>query len=260
MDKRELLDRISTTSDERLLLGRIWDKWEQCQKRNVPSVTGFLSPQEQAIAQRLLSAMGVMSGFLFWGGYDEAERRQLHFLPDWQEGEEDSIHLLRCRFYEEGALSHRDFLGSLMGLGLTREKIGDILVMENSADVLVSDSVADFLLTNWSSAGRIKIKVTRQDLHHLHIPQQNTKEIRDTVPSLRLDCIVAAGFSTSRVKAAEAITAGRVQINWTTCQKSDAVVTEGDVLSVRGLGKCRLNRVGNTTKKGRVFVTLQRYI
>lgn len=260
MDKRELLDRISTTSDERLLLGRIWDKWEQCQKRNVPSVTGFLSPQEQAMAQRLLSAMGVMSGFLFWGGYDGAERRQLHFLPDWQDEAEDSIHLLRCQFYEDGALSHRDFLGSLMGLGLTREKIGDILVMENSADILVSDSVSDFLLTNWNSAGRSKIKVTQQDLHHLHIPQQHTKEIRDTVPSLRLDCIVAAGFSTSRVKAAEAIAAGRVQINWTTCQKSDATVSEGDVLSVRGLGKCRLESIGNITKKGRVFVTLQRYI
>ena len=90
--------------------------------------------------------------------------------------------------------------------------------------------------------------------------QQQTKEIHDTVPSLRLDCMVAAGFSTSRVKAAEAIAAGRVQVNWTTCQKSDATLSEGDVISVRGMGKCRLESVGKITKKGRVFVTLQRYI
>lgn len=260
MDKRELLDRIAATGEERLLLGRIWDKWEQCQRRNIPAVTGFLSPQEQALAHRLLSAMGVMSGFLFWGGYDGAERCQLQFLPDWQEEAEDSIHLLRCNFYEEGALTHRDFLGSLMGMGLTREKIGDILVTERSADILVGDSVSDFLLQNWNAAGRIKLKVTHQELHHLHIPQQQTKEIHDTVPSLRLDCMVAAGFSTSRVKAAEAIAAGRVQVNWTTCQKSDAAVAEGDVISVRGMGKCRLESVGKITKKGRVFVTLQRYI
>lgn len=260
MDKRELLDRIAPSGEERLLLGRIWDKWEQCQRRNVPSVTGFLSPQEQVLSRQLLRAMGVVSGFLFWGGYDDAERCQLHFLPDWQEEAEDSISLLRCSFYEENALTHRDFLGSLMGLGLTREKIGDILVTENSADILVGDSVSDFLLQNWTAAGRIKIKVIRQDLHSLHIPQQQTKEIRDTVPSLRLDCIVAAGFSTSRVKASEAIAAGRVQINWTTCQKSDAAVSESDVLSVRGMGKCRLEHIGNITKKGRVFVTLQRYI
>lgn len=260
MDKREMLDRIASTGDERLLLGRIWDKWEQCQHRNIPVVTGFLSPQEQALARRLLQAMGVYSGYLFWGGYDGAERCQLHFLPNWQEEAEDSIRLLRCSFYEEKALTHRDFLGSLMGLGLTREKIGDILVMDQSADILVGESVSDFLLTNWNEAGRIKLKVTLQDLHCLHIPQQQTKEIRDTVPSLRLDCVVASGFSTSRTKAAEAIAAGRVQVNWTACQKSDATVSEGDVISVRGMGKCRLESVGKITKKGRVFVTLQRYI
>ena len=260
MDKRELLNRIASSEDERLLAGRIWDKWEQCQRRNVPAVTGFLSPQEQALAKRLLHAMGVSSGYLFWGGYDGAERRQLHFLPDWQEEAEDTVRLLRCSFYEEGALTHRDFLGSLMGLGLTREKIGDILVTEHSADVLVGSSVSDFLLTDWTAAGRIRLRVTPQELHCLHIPRQQTKEICDTVPSLRLDYMVAAGFSTSRVKAAQAIAAGRVQVNWTTCQKSDAAVSEGDVLSVRGLGKCRLERVGNVTKKGRVWVTLQRYI
>lgn len=260
MDKRELLDRMAVTGDERLLLGRIWDKWEQCRRRNMPAVTGFLTPQEQSLARRLLHVMGVQSGFLFWGGYDGAERCQLHFLPDWQEEAEDTVCLLRCRFYEEGALTHRDFLGSLMGLGLTREKIGDILVTDQSADILVSDSVLNFLLTQWNAAGHTKIKVTQQDLHSLHIPQQQTKEIHDTVPSLRLDCIVATGFSVSRVKAAEAIAAGRVQVNWITCLKSDAPVSEGDVLSVRGLGKCCLESVGNYTKKGRVFVTLQRYI
>ena len=260
MDKRELLDRVAQTADDRLLLGRIWDKWEQCQRRNIPAVTGFLSPQEQAVARRLLQAIGVHTGYQFWGGYDGAERCQLHFLPDWQEEPENSIRLLRCSFYEENALTHRDFLGSLMGLGLTREKIGDILVTEHSADILIGESVSDFLLTNWTAAGRIKLKVTSQDLHCLHIPQQQTKEVRDTVPSLRLDCIVASGFSTSRVKAAEAIASGRVQVNWTVCQKSDASVSEGDVLSVRGMGKCRLESVGNITKKGRVFVTLQRYI
>lgn len=260
MDRREMLDRLSATGEERLLLGRIWDKWEQCRRRNMPAVTVFLSPQEQALARHLLQAMGVVSGYLFWGGYDDAERCQLHFLPDWQEEAEESIHLLRCSFYEENALTHRDFLGSLMGMGLTREKIGDILVTENSADILVGDSVSDFLLTNWHAAGRTTIKVSRQELHCLHIPQVHTKEIRDTVPSLRLDCIVSAGFSTSRVKAAEAVASGRVQVNWTTCQKSDAIVSEGDVLSVRGMGKCRLESIGHMTKKGRIFVTLQRYI
>lgn len=260
MDKRECIGRIAASEEERLLSGRIWDKWEQCRRRNMPAVTGFLSPQEQAMARRLLHAMGVSDGYLFWGGYDGAERCQLHFLPDWQTEAEDTIHLLRCRFYEEDAPTHRDFLGSLMGLGLTREKIGDILVSSQSADVLVGSSVSDFLLGDWRAAGRVRLSVTRQALDCLHIPPQQTKEIRDTVPSLRLDCVVAAGFSVSRTKAAQAIAAGRVQLNWTPCQKSDAAVSEGDVLGVRGLGKCRLESVGNVTKKGRIWVTLQRYL
>ncbi len=260
MDRRSLLDRAAKSAEERVLLGHILDKYDQCRQRNLPTNTAFLSPAEAQGARDLLRAAAIHEGFALLGGYEGAERRMLFFLPDWQEEAEDTVRLLRCSFYEVDALTHRDFLGSLMGLGLTREKIGDILVTEHSADILVGSSVSDFLLTDWTAAGRIRLRVTPQDLHCLHIPRQQTKEICDTVPSLRLDCMVAAGFSTSRVKAAQAIAAGRVQVNWTTCQKSDAAVSEGDVLSVRGLGKCRLERVGNVTKKGRVWVTLQRYI
>ena len=148
MNRRELLDRASATAEERLLLGRVWDKYEQCRSRCVPTHTEFLSPQEQAAARRLLQAIGAEeSEYAFFGGYEGSERRQLHFLPDWAFGpEEDAVAALRCRFYEAGTLNHRDFLGSLMGLGLTREKIGDILVGENSADVLVSRTAEPFLL------------------------------------------------------------------------------------------------------------------
>lgn len=129
MDKREMLDRLAANGDERLLLGRVWDKYEQCRRRNLPQGTGFLSPAEQAAAQRLLNALSVSEGYTFWGGYDGAQRRQLWFLPDWQEApEEDAVRVVRASFYEEDSLTHRDILGSLMALGVTRETLGDILV------------------------------------------------------------------------------------------------------------------------------------
>ena len=97
MDKREMLDRLAANGDERLLLGRVWDKYEQCRRRNLPQGTGFLSPAEQAAAQRLLNALSVSEGYTFWGGYDGAQRRQLWFLPDWQEApEEDAVRVVRA--------------------------------------------------------------------------------------------------------------------------------------------------------------------
>ena len=261
MEKRELLDRMAPGGEERILLGRVWDKYDQCRRRSIPTCTGFLSPQEQAAARQMLRMMGVESGFALWGGYPGAERCQLHFLPEWQtEPSADAIVCLRCSFYEPGKLTHRDFLGSLMGLGLTRESIGDILVSDNSADVLVSSSVAEHLTREWHEAGRTALKVAAISTEEMTVPAPQIRELRDTVSSLRLDSVLSVGFSLSRGKASEAVESGRVQVNWTDCQKPDRLLSEGDVLSVRGLGKCRLSAVGGVTKKGRIFITVERYL
>ena len=261
MDKRTLLDRAAASPEERLLLGRVWDKYEQCRMKNLPAATAFLSPQEQAAARRLLGAMGVEEGFLFFGGYEGAERCQLHFLPEWVwEAEGGCVRALRCTWHHSGVLTHRDFLGSLMGMGVTRESVGDILVSDESADVLVSGGIADFLVQSWDSAGRVHLKVEEIPLEHIHIPVAKTKTIRDTVSSLRLDSVVSSGFSISRGKAAEAIEGARVQLNWTECRKCSAEVAQGDTVSVRGLGKCTVEEVGNQTKKGRIFISIKRYL
>ena len=261
MDKREMLDHVAANEDERLLLSRIWDQYDRCRTRNIPAVTPFLSPQEQQSARRLLQAMGVRDGFSFWGGYEGAERCQLHFLPDWtQDPDREAIRALRCTWYRGESLCHRDFLGSLMGLGITREKIGDILVAPESADVLVSAQTVPLLLAQWDSAGRVKLHLEPLELENILVPEARVKEIRDTVSSLRLDSVLSVGFSLSRGKAADAIRAGRVQLNWQDCEKPDRMAAEGDVITVRGLGKSILETVGHATKKGRVFITLKRYL
>ena len=160
MDKRELLDRAAHSPEERLLLSRVWDKCEQCRTRNIPTATGFLSPAEQAAAQGFLVPLGARESGIFWGGYDGAERRRLVFLPDWLETPDDQVAAVRAACRSGGDLTHRDFLGSLMALGLTREKIGDILVEKGGCQVLLDPSMTDFLLQNWDSAGREKLTVT----------------------------------------------------------------------------------------------------
>ena len=260
MQKREMLDRLARTEDERLLLGQVWDKYENCRVRNQPTHTAFLTPSEQEIGERLLVNIGAAC-YVFFGGYDGAERRQLHFLPDWAEEPEGTIRALRCTWHGTETLTHRDLLGSLMGLGITRESVGDILVDKDAhtADLPVTDTVAELLLREWSQAGRVKLQVREIALHDLHLPQAAFREIRDTVASLRLDSVVSTGFSLSRGKAAEIIGSGRVQLNGRDAAKCGASVTEGDVITVRGLGKCELTTVGGVTKKGRYGITVKRY-
>lgn len=235
MDRRQLLDRAARNGDERVLLAHILDKCEQSRNRNIPSATDFLSP---------------------------AERRMLLFLPDWQEEADESEYMtaLRCTYRKEDTLTHRDFLGSLMAQGVTREKLGDILVSEGSCDLIVSRDIAPYLLQNVTSAGRVKLSVSEIELSDLSVPELMVKEIRDTVSTLRLDAVAASGFSMSRGKAQELISSGRVQLNYRETLKSDAPVAQGDVISARGLGKFEVAEVGGLSKKGRTALLLRRYL
>lgn len=261
MDRRELLDKAARDAEERMLLSRVWDKWEQCRLRNVPAATDFLSPQEQASAQRLLHMLGVQDGYVFFGGYDGAERQRLFFLPDWaEEPEPDAVMAVAASWYGGDSLTHRDILGSLMGLGLTRGTIGDILMTDGGCQVLAQPKTAAFLLTDWESAGRVKLKTSPLPLEELTPPAQQCREVWDTVSSLRLDNVLAAGFSISRGKAAEAVEKGAAQVNWTVCQKPDKPVAAGDTITCRGLGKCVLDSVGGPTKKGRLPVVIRRFV
>ena len=260
MDKREMLDRLAANGDERLLLGRVWDKYEQCRRRNLPQGTGFLSPAEQAAAQRLLNTLSVSEGYTFWGGYDGAQRRQLWFLPDWQEApEEDAVRVVRASFYEEDSLTHRDILGSLMALGVTRETLGDILVSPRWADVLATGPAAELLLSEWTAAGRVRLHTAPLPLEDLIPPEEKVKRIRDTVSSLRLDAVLSAMLHVSRGTAAELIEAGRVEINHLPVEKPHAPVYEQDVFTVRGKGRFRLTALPGKSKKDRSIIEFFQY-
>lgn len=146
MDKSRLLDQCGALGDDRVLLAKVLDRARQASDRNVPAATDFLSPAQQAQAMDLLHAAGIPeTAYVRWGGYDSAERALLLFLPDWIEPEDagsySPIRCLRAFFRGEEKLTHRDFLGSLMGMGIVREKLGDILVGPDSADLMVLDTV-----------------------------------------------------------------------------------------------------------------------
>lgn len=263
MDKGQLLDRLGAAGEDRLTLAKILDRAEQARNRNIPAATDFLSPAQQAQAGDLLRLAG-FTDYAALGGYEGAERRLLLFLPDWLERSDaesqSPIRLLRAVFREEYHLTHRDFLGSLMGMGIVREKVGDILVGPDSADLMVLDTVADYLLRSWDSAGRARLTVSAIEPENLHIPRVQCKEVRDTVSSLRLDAVASSGFRMARGRAAALIESGKVQVNWRECVKPDKLLSAGDMVSARGFGKFTLSEVGGVTKKGRTSIVLNVYV
>lgn len=265
MNKTELLNRCARDGEERVLLARTLDKLELAQSRGVPAHTPFLSPGEQAAVQLLLSAWG-QPRYLFWGGYPQAERQICAFLPDWQEeadfraDPEGPVTAVEAGFPSGAGLSHRDILGSLMGLGITRELLGDILVEEGRCQLLVLRRGLSIVLSQWESAGRQRLKLREIPLEELRVQPPEVKTIRDTVAALRLDAVLASGFSLSRSKAAQYISAGKAAVNHRECLKPDRTVAQGDVLTCRGLGKCVVKEVLGESRKGRIMLLLERYI
>lgn len=260
MTKTELLNRVSQTPDERQLLARVCDQMDHA-GRGVPSSTPFLSASQQEAVARLIAAAG-SPRHLWSGGFPDAERKVCAFLPDWQEEAdwEPPFSALRCRWQSEDRLTHRDFLGSILGQGIDREKVGDILVGDGRCDLLVFRELTPYLLQNLAGAGRAKLRVEEIPLGDIEPPEKQVKILRDTVSSLRLDAVLSTGFSTSRGKAAEAIGAGRVEVNHRPCLKADRTVAEGDVFTCRGLGKCVLREVSGLSKKGRTMIVMERYL
>ena len=265
VEKNLRLQKITSDEAERLTLARLLDQREKALRRNIPTATNFLTPREQELAKELLTSMGALEEGIFRGGYEGAERQIALFLPDYldeklyEEDEEFPICAVRCHYRVEDRPTHRDFLGSLMGLGIRREMVGDLLVSEGSCDLLLRREIRDFVLQNYVSSGRTHVKTEAIPLAHLHLPEQQRQEIVGTVAALRLDSVVAVAFRLSRTKAAEQIRSGRVEVNWRPCEKGDHTCAEGDRITVRGLGKCTLKEIGGLSKKGRITIRAERY-
>ena len=265
MNKTELLNKFSKDPEERVVLARVLDQMERGQNRSIPCATHFLSPTQRAAAEPLLAACGHPK-HIFFGGFDSAERTVCAFLPDWMEAEdwqydeENPVGAVECAFPKGADLSHRDILGGLMGIGLTREKVGDILVMEEKAQIIALKEALPIILSQFDQAGRYRLQLKEISLSDLSPAPVQVKLVKDTVATLRLDAVLSSGFSISRGKAADFIAGGKVSVNHRECMKSDKAVAEGDILTCRGLGKCVLTSVGGQSKKGRIIIEIERYI
>ena len=259
---RNNIEKIARSPEDRMLLAKLWDKINAGLRKNIPANTCFLSPRELEMARFLF---GEPEGLYAFGGYEDAERKMLVYLPEYLEetalyDEDSPCVCLRAEFYQGDTLSHRDFLGALMGAGIGRETVGDICVGKEHCDFFVTQEIAPFILQNFLSAGRAKLSLRQIRLCDAEIPQPEVKEIKDTMASLRLDSVISSGFRIGRSLSAQYVTAGKAAINGLACEKPDKTVSEGMKISVRGLGKIKLHAVNGKTKKDRISVVIHRYI
>ena len=259
MDKQKCIAKVAQNEDDYILFARIYDRIVGAEQKNIPGVTSFLSPREQVLTAKMLAPMQLH----FWGGTNQAERAICCWLPDYLEEdwleEEAPIACIRASFYEKDRLTHRDFLGGLMGIGIKRETIGDIFVAEGSCDFFVTREILPYILDNFLSAGRTKLHVEEIPQSAVQLPEINIKQISSTVSSLRLDSVAGSGFGLARGKSVELIASGRVSVNDLPCIKPDQLVQEGDKISARGFGKLLLSHVGGKTKKDRISIIIERY-
>jgi len=138
--------------------------------------------------------------------------------------------------------------------------VGDICVGKGYCDFFVTREIAPYILQNFTGAGRTKVHLEQIPLSEVAVPEPETKQIRDTLASLRLDSVISSGFRVGRSQAAQYVTSGRAAIDGLPCEKPDKAVEEGAKISVRGLGKIKLTTVNGQTKKGRISVVIDRYV
>ena len=272
--------------DIRLLLSRLDDLCDRG-ARGETGISPYLTPREAKYARIHISTRIRCGTAVLWGGYPEAERVRVFILPDYTEGLADSEALAAdpvsalvgaglddladtireavCPISVKGSgfreLTHRDYLGSVLGLGLERDAIGDIRLPDAHNAILLTDTrVGDFLAVSLTKVATDTVKISRLPEGTPLAGTRRLQPISDTVASERLDCVVAALCNLSREKAQMAVKAGLCELDYEAVEDCSATVDAPAVISVRGYGKFAVHAFDGVTKKGRVRLVAGKYM
>lgn len=248
---------------EQIPVKRLYEVAERARHTGRPQRTDFLTPREAHIGSRI--AAGEQVAFYAYGGHEGAERQRGWFgLSEQPPAAVDyEIACLQVA-HKRGAaaLKHGDYLGSLLGLGLQRDRIGDIVIdQDREAYVFCLASIAPYLILNWNQAGRTELLLTQVEhplAGKLLAPRMEERMV--TLQSLRLDAFVGHAFGMSRTKALEPIKAGKVQLNFVECTDPSEEIRIDDIVSLRGSGRARVLSIAGQSRSGRTFVGVGRYI
>lgn len=254
-----MIQITNLSAEEKQLVLHISDLVKLCEKHCKPYCSDFLNERQAELARSVMQKNGV-SAYRFWGGFESASRVMLCVYPEYAEPE-DSDFPLECvnvKFRKVDKLSHRDFLGSLMALGIKRETIGDIVVQEGIASFFVKSELSQYVKSQLNKIGRVGIEFCTQTADFT-AAVQGFDERECVVSSLRLDSIVGAASRLSRSKAQQLVKSGMTARNFEITYDTDCKVCSGDTISIRGYGKFNVQFDGTVSKKGKYRVLLRQY-
>jgi RNA-binding protein YlmH len=225
-----------------------------------PRLTDFLDPREQQIVR---SMMGQDSDVIasFFGGSSSVERKRALLYPSYfvPEDSDFALKLFEIQYPQKFVtIEHPQVLGSLMSLGLKRSKYGDILVKDDTIQIVVAKEIAEYLIMNLQSIGRAKISLEQKSLSSIITPAEEWREQACTVSSMRLDVIIAEAFNLSRSKSSPLIKGGIVKVNWKQVEETSFECQEGDIISVRGHGRCKIDSIEGKTKRDKWKIKINR--
>ncbi len=264
------------TAEQKLLEARFDDRLARSSRGSLEHGS-FHTPAEAAFLLSVARIKGARDRFFLFGGYEDAERRMAFFLPDFVselEGEvrekaknffPDEFSAAICAIKIKGsgyrALSHRDYLGSLLSLGIERESLGDIVILsEFEAIVFCTRPISRFLLENIDRIATDKVTAEEFIPDVSFTVKKEVLPINDTVASARFDCVIAALTNLSREKAQAAIKSCLCSLDYTEEIRPDREVIPPCIISVRGYGKYRIISVGGETKRGRLRLYAEKYL
>lgn len=248
--------------EEVMLQKRLVELSKIAYQRDIVTFSDFLNLNELNILHTI-PKNELHTRYVTFGGYDYSERQMVAFLPDALCYEYEypisilKISPLQKKFSEK--LSHRDYLGSILNLGIDRCKLGDILVEDEFAIIFVQESLKEFMIEEVTRIRHTAVMVTvLEKQEFFYRPKVET--ITGSISSVRLDSLLALAFHSSRSKLVAYIEGGKVFVNGKLTTSNGYQVKENDIISVRGLGRFRYKEMTSQTKKGRCFVTIELYV
>ncbi len=263
MNKQQMLKGIGD-QEERLFFAKVLDQAAFALKCFEVQFSDFM---DVARCRRCMERLKNNADLevLAFGGVENAERLMLGLAPKqgMLSNEHFPISALQIapknRKFAQADLSHRDYLGSILGLGIERGKLGDILVSEDGAVCFVNEEMADYIQTNLEKVSKTVVTVTKLEQAEALAPKR-TEFRRQTVASMRLDAILGEALHLSRGKAQTLITSEKVNVNWSVVTNTSYILKTGDMVSARGFGRFRVGEVSGRTKKDRIALEVEMYI
>lgn len=262
MSKRDKIIESFKYDDDKNFAARLIDSIEQVQKYFEPRFTHFLDPTQISKAERIIEQFHNIK-YKIANVVDDCERNIIILLPDTMDEEDIKLPItalnIKCKSKFE-KISHRDILGSLMSIGIKREKIGDIIVNDDNYFVIVSSDISYYIILNLTRIKHAPVYIEDVGFDRIPKKQDKFKEISSTVASMRLDSVLGCGFGESRASVTQEINKGNVKVNWEEVTSASHNIKEGDTISLRGRGRIKVEKVEGITKKGRIHIIIKRII